>query len=456
MVGGQPTQSSQQTENRDTSYYSPAYHNSLPYYPPQPYSTHPQTYYSQFFPDSTPQYDQYAFSHNNYGPTTYYPTPYYSYPQKYPPQSTVYYSKPNQPTKYYNKNGNNANSRPSKFNSLNDAPQATELNKDLPSEQLPRILFPGTIIIVDGPEKVQPALAELFKDGTAMSHGIGFDMEWKPSFGKGTPRNSTSLIQLATDKVCVIFWMMYLNHQMPLELFSVLADPNIIKIGQSLDCGDNERLTQEFHLDLVNSVDISIVAKQKGFRKTNLKEQTKVLLGKNLSKFLCTSNWADVHLTPAQIRYAATDPYVTFLIYHKLKELPDSPLPQPDQLTREWKGGREGETEEDSPDALDLPPLSPEEDIGREREGKRDDVMDRMNSLSISQSPGISEPELTLSTKCPHCDRYFMKKVQVYAHLDHVHFHLLPTGDHECSVCSKVFRKYTALLIHQEMTGHNC
>ena len=37
--------------------------------------------------------------------------------------------------------------------------------------------------------------------------------------------------------------------------------------------------------------------------------------GRNLSKFLCTSNWADVRLTPAQIRYAATDPYVTFLMY---------------------------------------------------------------------------------------------------------------------------------------------
>jgi hypothetical protein len=79
-------------------------------------------------------------------------------------------------------------------------------------------------------------------------------MEWKPNFGKGSPKNPTSLIQLSTgnilnivcspfginisslftDKVCVIFWMMHLGNQLPLELFRVLSSPHILKIGQSL------------------------------------------------------------------------------------------------------------------------------------------------------------------------------------------------------------------------------
>jgi hypothetical protein len=45
------------------------------------------------------------------------------------------------------------------------------------------------------------------------------------------------------------------------------------------DSGDNERLAGEFQLSLTNSVDISILARKKGYKKTNLKEQTKVLLG---------------------------------------------------------------------------------------------------------------------------------------------------------------------------------
>jgi len=405
MVGGQSTHAPQPVEYSNTPYNVPSSHYAQ-YYPPQTYQQYPQQFYSPQFPEPPSQYGHM----NNYYGATYYPPSYYSYAPKYQPQKTVYYSKPNQSTTYYNSTSPSNNASPG---SDTDKP---------PSGQLPRILFSGTIIIVDSLEKVQPALAELFRDGTAMTHGVGFDMEWKPSFGKGSPRNPTSLIQLSTENVCVIFWMMHLGNKMPLELFQVLASPNILKIGQSLDCGDNERLTQDFHLDLVNTVDVSIIAKQKGFRKTNLKEQTKVLLGKNLSKFLCTSNWADVHLTPAQIRYAATDPYVTFLIYHKLKELPDAPIE---------------------------PAVTPQSSGGEE---ESDEIIDEIGSLSVSDK---AESDITLSSKCPYCDRYFMKKVQVYAHLDHSHFDLLPAGEHTCSACSKVFRKYTALKIHQEMTGHS-
>eukprot|EP00026_Physarum_polycephalum_P008572 Phypoly_transcript_08660.p1 GENE.Phypoly_transcript_08660~~Phypoly_transcript_08660.p1 ORF type:complete len:409 (-),score=40.01 Phypoly_transcript_08660:102-1328(-) len=402
MVGGHSSHSSPSVVDYRTT--APPFvpsHTLHTYYSPQPYQSYPQPYYPE----------HYGLAANYYAPP-FYPPSYYHQTPKYYPQKTVYYPKPNQ-TQYYN-------ILPPKQSTPDNSSPEANTEKSSPNGQLPRILFTGTIIIVDSIEKVQPALDELFRDGTAMTHGVGFDMEWKPNFGKGSPRNPTSLIQLSTDKVCVIFWMMYLGNQMPLELFSVLASPHILKIGQSLDCGDNERLRNEFHLDLVNSVDVSIVAKQKGFRKTNLKEQTKVLLGKNLSKFLCTSNWADVHLTPAQIRYAATDPYVQFLIYHKLNELPDAPPP---------------------------PVSPPDEDEG-------DGVVDDMGSLSISEK---NEPEnFTQATKCPHCDRYFMKKVQVYAHLDHAHFDLLPSAEfHSCSLCLKQFRKYTALLIHQEMTGHN-
>lgn len=327
------------------------------------------------------------------------------------------------------------------------------------ADKLPRIFFQGEIIVVDSIHKVKPALESLFKDGTAATMGIGFDMEWKPSFGKGTPRNPTSLIQLSTDKVCVIFWMMYLEHRMPVELYDVLASPHILKIGQCLDCGDNERLSQEFYITLANSVDIALLAKRKGFRKTSLKEQTKVLLGKNLNKFLCTSNWADIRLTPAQIRYAATDAYVTFLLYHKLATLPDAPPPpvrppdgdesDSDNPATPNDASESGEsTTPTPPNATSPDHAEPDDDDSTQKqEGGEPNV--------AAQREIRAQPEMVPSSKCPHCERWFMKKVQLYAHLDHAHLPLLPPGPQTCEVCLKQFRKYSAMKIHQAMSGHD-
>lgn len=233
---------------------------------------------------------------------------------------------------------------------------------------------------------------------------------------------------------------------MPNELYDVLASPQILKIGQCLDCGDSERLSQEFYITLANSVDIALLAKQKGFRKTSLKEQTKVLLGKNLNKFLCTSNWADIRLTPAQIRYAATDAYVTFILYHKLVALPDAPTPT--LVVRPPDGD-----ESDSDNSATTNDASGESANAAPSDGKTDP--DGPSPPNAEGEPSATEPEMVLSTPCPHCDRFFMKKVQLYAHLDHAHVHLLPPGPQTCAVCAKSFRKYSALKIHQAMSGHD-
>lgn len=407
-------------------------HNPYNYYP---YSNVPHAFYAP------PLLPSYAYPTYQSDPQNYYdPQRHLSQQNSTSYKSTYYYSRPELqreiPVNYHQTDAQ----LPSPFI------QPSANTQQSPPNQLPRIIFPGDIIIVDSTDKVKPALEELFRDGTARTHGIGFDMEWQPNFGKGSPRNPTSLIQLATDRVCVIFWMMHLGHYMPVELFEVLASPNILKIGQCLDCGDNERLNQEFHLFLANNVDISILAKQKGYRKTNLKEQTKVLLGKNLSKYLCTSNWADIHLTPAQIRYAATDAYVTFLIYHKLVALPDLPTLPVAPPIEDREG--EGEGSEDKRTST----------IITEGEKASVELIVNMNvtvKQALESATTTSQGSyMAMSTPCPHCDRYFMKKVQLYAHLDCAHLEALPLGPHACAVCAKQFRKYSALKTHEDMTGH--
>ena len=52
-----------------------------------------------------------------------------------------------------------------------------------------------------------------------------------------------------------------------------------------------------------------------------LKKLSGLLLGFRISKAQQTSNWEAEHLTVAQLKYAATDAWVSLGIYNKLIEL---------------------------------------------------------------------------------------------------------------------------------------
>eukprot|EP01122_Echinamoeba_exundans_P005473 TRINITY_DN15627_c0_g1_i1.p1 TRINITY_DN15627_c0_g1~~TRINITY_DN15627_c0_g1_i1.p1 ORF type:complete len:557 (+),score=87.55 TRINITY_DN15627_c0_g1_i1:221-1672(+) len=162
----------------------------------------------------------------------------------------------------------------------------------------------------------------------AQEYGIGLDLEWQPSFyTNNTTPSATSLIQLATENVAVIFWMTHLQGAMPAELKRLLMDPAVRKFGFGLGKEDTARLSSEFDgAALVNAIDVANEAKTYGFQRSGLKSMTESLLGVQLSKAQRTANWGAFTLAQEQIHYAATDAYLSLLLYYKLKAIVASVL----------------------------------------------------------------------------------------------------------------------------------
>jgi hypothetical protein len=99
----------------------------------------------------------------------------------------------------------------------------------------PLLEFKGRIVEVTQHNQVGPALDLLRKDahyGEAAADEpyayVGFDMEWRPEFAPGQV-NPVALIQLASERVCVLFYMLQLR-SMPKALRELLLDPYVLKV----------------------------------------------------------------------------------------------------------------------------------------------------------------------------------------------------------------------------------
>jgi uncharacterized C2H2 Zn-finger protein len=121
--------------------------------------------------------------------------------------------------------------------------------------------------------------------------------------------------------------MTHLQGAMPAELKRLLMDPAVRKFGFGLGKEDTARLSSEFDgATLVNAIDVANEAKTYGFQRSGLKSMTESLLGVQLSKTQRTANWGAFTLAQEQIHYAATDAYLSILLYYKLKAIVASVL----------------------------------------------------------------------------------------------------------------------------------
>lgn len=59
---------------------------------------------------------------------------------------------------------------------------------------------------------------------------VGFDIEWRPTFLKGHSAYKTALIQISTDKSCLLVQMTYLD-DIPAELSRLLVSKRVVKVG---------------------------------------------------------------------------------------------------------------------------------------------------------------------------------------------------------------------------------
>ena len=176
---------------------------------------------------------------------------------------------------------------------------------------LPLISFKGQVHLCDNEKKINDAARELEKEEI-----IGFDTETKPSFKKGE-YFYPSLIQLASEK------NVYLIHikksSITSQIIKIFENKEIIKTGVAIK-RDIEDLKKIKPFNPKNFIELSEIAKENGVENLGLRSLTALFFNSKLSKKEQVSNWARNKLTDSQIRYAATDAWISRKLYVLFKE----------------------------------------------------------------------------------------------------------------------------------------
>ncbi|HON17553.1 MAG TPA: 3'-5' exonuclease [Salinivirgaceae bacterium] len=178
--------------------------------------------------------------------------------------------------------------------------------------QLPLQYFEGQILLIDSIPDLKNVIQSL-----QCSSVLGFDTETKPSFRKGHT-NSVALVQLCDGKTA---FLIRLHHrEFVQQLRTIFENPSIIKAGVAIH-DDLKGLKKLYNFVPNGFVELQTMAKEMGYSEISLKKMTARFLHFRISKNQQTSNWNSQNLTHAQQIYAATDAWVSYLIYNKLTEL---------------------------------------------------------------------------------------------------------------------------------------
>jgi ribonuclease D len=174
--------------------------------------------------------------------------------------------------------------------------------------ELPLIAWEGEIQILESIEEMAAAAAILANE----SH-LGFDTETRPSFKKGD-YYPPALIQLATEHCVYLFRISKTGTFDP--LLSILESPDILKTGIAIRDDVKElRAMEDFTPG--GFVEIADITLKLGYENRGLRALAGLLLQGRISKAAQVSNWARPELDNKQVRYAATDAWISREIYRK-------------------------------------------------------------------------------------------------------------------------------------------
>jgi len=173
-------------------------------------------------------------------------------------------------------------------------------------DELPFFSYDGEIVIVDTKDKLRDAFKYL-----SQFPFLGFDTETKPSFKKGHI-NQVALLQLSTHERAFLF---RLNRQdLSRKIISLLVNPSILKAGVAIR-DDIKVLQTKKRFIPAGFIELQDEAKNRGIECFSLKKLAGLVLGIRISKAQQLSNWEADELTEPQMRYAATDAWLSFKIY---------------------------------------------------------------------------------------------------------------------------------------------
>ena len=177
---------------------------------------------------------------------------------------------------------------------------------------LPRVLFPGKVIVIDKAEDTDAAVDYLLQQDV-----LGVDTETRPSFSKGH-HYQVSLLQVSSRTRCYLFRLHHTG--MTPAIIRFLEDTKVPKVGLSWH-DDLLQLHRRCEFKAGYFVELQDVAKDFGIKDMSLQKLYANLFHMKISKAQRLSNWEQTILRDAQKLYAATDAWTCIKIYEELQRL---------------------------------------------------------------------------------------------------------------------------------------
>ena len=177
---------------------------------------------------------------------------------------------------------------------------------------LPRVTFPGKIVVVLTESEAQKAV-----DFLLSADILGIDSETRPVFKKGQ-HHKVALLQVSTKDVCFLFRLNLIG--MPSCIVRLLEDTTILKVGLSLH-DDFMMLHQRRDFKIGRFIDLQNMVSEFGIEDLSLQKLYANLFHEHITKRQQLSNWEAPILTEQQKIYAATDAWTCIQIYERLQEL---------------------------------------------------------------------------------------------------------------------------------------
>lgn len=180
---------------------------------------------------------------------------------------------------------------------------------------LPKVLFPGRIVVVTTENDVDKAVDFLLAQPI-----LGVDTETRPAFKKGI-NHKVALLQVATHDICFLFRLNYTG--ITTSILKLLEDTTVPKIGLSLH-DDIMSMHRRADFRPGNFIDLQKHVGEIGIEDLSLQKLYANFFGQKISKAQRLSNWEADILTQQQKNYAATDAWACIMLYEELQKLEDT------------------------------------------------------------------------------------------------------------------------------------
>ena len=184
-----------------------------------------------------------------------------------------------------------------------------EFKKNITDEELaalPLSFFEGKIHVIEKVEQVTEAVNYLKNQPI-----LGFDTETRPAFKKGQ-NHHVALLQLSTADEAFLFRTNMIG--LTPGLIKILSTPSILKIGAAIR--DDIKILQRIAPFKPNGfVELQEMVKLYGIENFSLKKLAAIVHGVRISKSQRLSNWESTILSEQQQIYAATDAWISYMIY---------------------------------------------------------------------------------------------------------------------------------------------